>query len=124
MKILSVLLVGLVLGMNPEAQTQPKPALTQNQTIVQSAELPAAKPWKPELRLQDALKIAEHYIAKQKIDVSPYYLAEARFILYGGKDTGDPSWFFRWDHEDGALGNYLQVVVSIKTRTPRLQPAM
>src|SRR5687767_2590955 len=83
----------------PEPTSQEK-AVTQRQLV----DLPLLKRrFRPKLTLQHALKIAEGYIKKQKIDISPYYLQEAKFILYGSNDNQVPSWFFVWVNENGAL---------------------
>jgi hypothetical protein len=51
--------------------------------------------YKPKLTLQQALKIGEHYVEVEKLDLSSYYLLEAKFIFYGG-NVNDPRWFFVW----------------------------
>jgi len=108
------------------AQTgqQPKPESTSSPSITQSLELPKGGSYRPSLTLQNALKIAEGYIVKEKIDISQYYLFEAKYILYGDKDNKDPSWYFWWTHEDGAFGRYVELVVSIKTGTVRRLTSM
>lgn len=61
---------------------------------------------------------------KKKIDISHYYLLEARHILYGTKDNQDPSWFFWWVNEKGVIGDYVEIIVSIKTGSVRRLPLM
>ena len=128
MKLFLVLLLGLTSAIICCAQDnkQPKPESNPGQSITQKhiVNLPLPKPWKPKLTLQDALKLADTYIAREKIDISRYYLVEAKFILYGSKDNQDPSWFFSWVHEDGAYGHYVEIVVSIKTGSIRLIRSM
>jgi hypothetical protein len=91
----------------------------------QRAELPLAKrSTKPRLTLQQALKLAEAYIEEEKINVSSYFLREARMIQYGEeKDVSEPRWFFWWVHESGALGDYVEITVSMEGRVSRL-PSM
>ena len=99
----------------PKPESTSSPAITQKQIV----ELPKGGSYRPSLTLQNALKIAEGYIVKEKIDISHYYLFEAKYILYGDKDNKDPSWYFWWTHEDGAFGHYVELVVSIKTGSVR-----
>jgi len=79
---------------------------------------------RPGLSLQAALKLAETYIAKQRIHIAPYYLYEAKYVLYGTKENQDPSWFFWWVKEDGMIGDYVYIVVSIRTRSVFRPPSM
>jgi hypothetical protein len=75
-------------------------------------ELPRPQRKQPKITLQQALKIAEGYIKKEKIDISSYYLFEAKWILYG-TDVKELGWYFWWVNVDGALGNYVQLTVSM-----------
>ena len=76
---------------NPRPQSE-GPSLPQRQIV----DLPLVKRgFRPRLTLQQALKIGERYIKVQRLDLSSYYLLEAKFILYGG-DAKDPRWFFVW----------------------------
>ncbi len=116
------------------AQVQPKstPAIQISQ--IQITELPTLKPkFRPKLSLQEALKLAEKYIddhREPKIEVSEYYLHSAGFILYGGKnyntgkDMREPAWSFSWIHENGALGNYLSIIVLIESKAVIHLPSM
>ena len=97
----------------PKPESTPRPSITQKQIVDLS--LPKRGSYRPSLTLQNALKIADGYIVKQKIDISHYYLLEAKYIFYGGKDNQDPSWFFWWVNENGVIGDYVEIVVSIKT---------
>ena len=103
----------------PESQLQK--SVTQQQIV----DLPLPKrSFRPKLSLQQALKLAEDYIEKEKIDISPYYLYEAKYILYGSKDHQEPCWFFWWVNENGAAGNYVELIISIETRNVRRLPSM
>jgi hypothetical protein len=112
------------------AQTnqQPKPERTSQEKSItqrQISELPVTKgDYRPKLPLQSALKLAEGYIKKEKIDISPYYLQEAKFIMYGSKSSQHPCWSFRWVNGNGALGDYVEIIVSIETGTVRQIPSM
>lgn len=105
---------------HPDPKAQEK-AITQRQVV----DLPLAKRnFRPKLTLQRALKLAETYLEKEKIDISSYYLYEAKFIGYGSKGDQEPCWFFWWVNEDGASGNYIEVIVSIETGNVRRLPSM
>jgi hypothetical protein len=88
-------------------------------------ELPLAKRgFRPRLTLQQALKLAEGYIEKEKIEIASYFLLEARMIQYGGeKDVKEPRWFFWWTNESGAMGDYVEITVSMEGQVSRL-PSM
>jgi hypothetical protein len=89
------------------------------------ADLPLGKrSIRPQLTLQQALKLAESYIEKEKIDISSYFLREARMIQYGEeKDVKDHRWFFWWANENGAIGDYVEITVSMEGKVTRL-PSM
>jgi hypothetical protein len=80
-------------GQEPNAEPKSEDGLLRHRRIV---DLPLPKRgFKPKLTLQQALKIAERYVEIEKIDLSSYYLLEAKFFLYGG-DVKDPRWLFVW----------------------------
>lgn len=126
----SVLTVLIIISLNTilfaQTNQQAKPnaqenTVTQRQTVHLSL---AKRSFRPKLTLQDALKIAESYIESRKIDISPYYLYQAKYILWGAKDNQEPCWHFWWVHENGAAGNYVEIVVSIDTAKARRVPSM
>ncbi len=82
---------------------------------------------KPKLSLPNALKIAESYIVNRHIDASSYWLYEAKFILYGDKTTADkdkiPGWFCWWVKDEGSIGDYVEIFVSMDGKAMRL-PSM
>ena len=121
----SILFYPIVLAQTsqqPKPEPTPAPSITQKQIV--DLPLPRRSSYRPSLKLQNALKIADGYIAKQKIAISHYYLFEAKYILYGSKDSQDPSWFFWWVNENGVIGDYVEIVVSIKTGSVRRLPSM
>jgi hypothetical protein len=112
------------------ARSKQSPASTHNPqeqpvTNRQIAELPLAKrSFRPRLTLQQALRLAESYIEKEKIEISPYFLSEARMIQFGGeKDVRESRWFFWWVNENGAMGDYVQITVSMEGQVSR-HPSM
>lgn len=102
---------------SPEPNQKP---VAENQTV-----LPIAKQtFRPKLTLQNALKLAESYIEKEKFDLSSFYLYQAKFILYGEKESRKPAWYFWWLNETGALGNYVEILVLIDTGQVSRLPSM
>ena len=83
--------------------------------------------FRPKLSLQSALRIADGYIEKEHIDISSYWLYRANFILYGdqGKNDKDkdPCWHFWWVNNNGSLGDYVEIIVSMDEKAWRL-PSM
>ncbi len=120
----------LLLSTSTVAQTYQQLRLepTSQETSItkpQVSQLPVTKrSYRPKLTMQRALKLAEGYIKRQKIDVSRYYLYEAKHILYGRKDNPDPSWSFSWVSENGELGNYVNIIVSIESGNIMQLPSM
>lgn len=82
---------------------------------------------RPKLPLQEALKIAEGFINQQHIDIRPFWLYRAIFILEGDEKTPDqdkiPGWHFWWVNENGALGDYVEIFVDMNGRANRM-PSM
>lgn len=112
---ISLILVTLTFSASVLAQDK----TSENKTVDVSS-----RKQKPKLTLQEALKIAEKYIKKEKIDVSKYFLFQVQKIQYGGKDEPKvPCWHFWWLHEEGAVGNYIQILVFMDTET-RFVPSM
>ena len=130
MKALIALFFSILLSPISLAQTsqQPKPEPMPGPSIMprQIVELPLPTRGfhRPSLTLQQTLKLADSYIVKEKIDISHYYLYEAKHILYGSKDHQEPSWFFWWVNENGLIGDYVEIVVSIETRSVLQFPSM
>ncbi len=124
--VLLVIFLNSILFAQTNQQSNSKP--TENELSVEQRQivnLPVAKrKSRPKLSLQRALKLAENYIAKEKIDISSFYLYQAKYIMYGSKENQQPSWFFWWVNEDGALGNYVEIVVSIETGSVGRLPSM
>ena len=77
----------------------------------------------PKQSLQNALKIAEAYIEKNKIDISPYYLTQAKLIYADGKKIKETYWWFWWVKPMGALGDYVEIGVSMDGKAWRI-PSM
>ena len=110
MKTLFLALVAVVLfSVLAFAQS---PVITQNKI----SELPVnGIRRKPKLTLQGGLKIAERFAKHEKIELSSYFLLEARMIQYGGKeDVKEPRWTFHWVAANGPLGVDFWIDVSME----------
>ena len=117
--LMTLMLSSLAIGQeqtNKSTQTVASPTITERQV----RELPQNQHKPPKLTLQQALKIAERFIAKEKIDASSYYLFEAKWVLYGGEAKGEPRWYFWWVNINGSLGDYHQITVSMEGKVQRL----
>lgn len=83
--------------------------------------------FRPKLSMQDALKIAEGYIDKQRIDISHYWLYRVIYILSGDEKTPDkdkiPGWHFWWVSETGTMGDDVEIFVAMDGRANR-SPSM
>jgi hypothetical protein len=102
-------------------EPKPEASVTQQRIV----DLPLMKrSFRPKLTLQRALELAESYVAREKVDLSRYYLYQAKYILYGSKDKQEPGWYFWWVNEDGALGDYVEIIVSIESGNVRRLPSM
>ncbi len=129
-RIFSLIAIIICLSGLTVAQSRQSPASAQNPqeqpvTNRRIVELPLAKRgFRPRLTLQQALKLAEGYIEKEKMEIASYFLLEARMIQYGGeKDVKEPRWFFWWINENGAMGDYVQITVSMEGQVSR-HPSM
>ncbi|MEP6903789.1 MAG: hypothetical protein ABJA66_18845 [Actinomycetota bacterium] len=61
--------------------------------------------------MQEALKIMEKYLKKEKIDTSDFYISQVKMIQYGSENSKNPAWYFGWVNVDGSLGNYIEIAV-------------
>ena len=110
----------ILLFLLPAIAQQDKTKQSSNEKVMPSLELPKVRFHKPKLTLQDALKKAENFVSTNNIPIDEYYLFQARFILYGGEKNGQPGWHFWWVHQEGALGNYVVIFVSMEGEIQRL----
>jgi sulfur relay (sulfurtransferase) complex TusBCD TusD component (DsrE family) len=74
--------------------------------------------------LQRAIELAEAHVKKQEIDLSIFYLSEAKLTLSGEEKAPEKErrWLLVWSHENGA-GLTFQLTVSmggkVSGHTPR-----
>lgn len=118
MKTVAVVLVAVLFGFQNMGRSTEKKPVSPLVTAQKTVDLPlGSRSSKPKLSLQNALKIAEAYIVKEHMDASSYWLYQGKFILYGDKATADkdktPGWYFWWVNESGALGDYIEIFVSM-----------
>lgn len=73
----------------------PQDMSSRSQQIV-NLPLPEREQFKPKILLPDALKLADRFIKKNKIDLSSHYLSEARLIWNGSH----PYWFLCWIYQN------------------------
>ena len=89
--------------------------------------LSAQRRFRPKLSMQDALRIAESYIDEQRIDISQFWLYQVRYILLGDETTPVekrlPCWHFWWVNDNGALGDYVEILVTMDGK-PSRAPSM
>lgn len=77
--------------------------------------------WKPRITLQQALKLVEDHIGKEKVDVSSHYLLEVRMVSReSGKGDKESHWYFFWGHVSLAAGAQLEFIVSMDGKVTRL----
>lgn len=127
--VLTVLLVMAVSTVTfAQADQRPRPEPEKPPEQRQIVDLPLPKrgfiPKRPRVTMQRALKLAESYIAKEKIDISPYYLYQATRIFYGDKESRESCWFFWWVNGNGAPGAYVEIIVSTETGNVRRLASM
>jgi hypothetical protein len=81
-------------------------------SIRQVLELPSRDAF-PQINLQQALRIAERFIRKQKIDMKSYYLFEAK--LSPGPRPEESTWRFWWVNVPGkAISDDVRITVTMK----------
>lgn len=112
--LVTVLLVCLSLECSAQSQansTQDSQAKEHQSTLFSAN----AVSFRPKLTLQEAVKIAEDYISKEQIDIRPYWLYRAIYILVGDEKTPAekklPAWHFLWVSEKGVIGDDVEILV-------------
>ena len=113
MRILLALLVLPLLAVAQEARPDP-------QTVRVDLAPQPMKP--PPVTLQQALRIAEKYIAENKIDIGRYWLQQAKLIPEGAT-MKESRWFFFWNNLGTGRGDYVEIEVDMDGH-PRRRPSM
>jgi hypothetical protein len=75
---------------------------------------------RPKLTLQQAMKFAERFAKRKKIDLSSYFLQGARLVPWDGKE-GSPEvhWSFHWVGADQPVGIEIWIDVSMEGTASR-----
>ena len=116
--ILFVVIVFLV-GPIAHAQTPAKTGRVANDvTQYRGLAYPTRGYGPPKISLERALKIAETFIKKDRIDISSCFLIEAHWVV-DEADSKNPMWQFYWSHFSEASRNVL-IVVSADGKPYRL----
>lgn len=126
MTMLSLLLFAAVCLESEPNQTASGPdGGTKNQSTTPSPRVRGT--FRPRVSMQDALKIAEDYISKQNIDIRPFWLYRATYMLLGDEKTPDkdklPGWHFWWVDEAGTIGGDVEIFVGMDGKANRM-PSM
>ncbi|HET9282028.1 MAG TPA: hypothetical protein VFR24_08715 [Candidatus Angelobacter sp.] len=109
----------------PRATISSRFEQTREARNLQPGSLPSRKAgFRPRIALQDALKIAEAYIGKEHIDIRPYWLYRALFVIQSDEKTPYekriPGWHFWWVNENGAAGDYVEIFVDMNGNALRM----
>lgn len=114
----SLLVVVLAVSLSLECSAHSQGNPTQDSQAKDHQSIPLgvkAGSFRPKLPLQEALKIAEDYISKEQIDIHPYWLYHAVYILVGDEKTPVekklPAWHFLWVSENGVSGDDVEILV-------------
>ena len=83
----------------------------------------APQPMTPPVTLQQALRIAEKYIAENKIEIGRYWLEEAKWVLPEGATMKESHWFFFWNNFGTGRGDYVEIEVDMNGH-PLRRPSM
>src|SRR5215472_1974564 len=85
--------------------------------------IPKIRRARPKVSLQGALKLAEDFISQQNIDIGPFWLYRATYMLEGDEKTPDqdkiPGWHFLWIKENGYLGDEVEIFVDMNGKAYR-----
>ncbi len=83
---------------------------------------PMERGFRPKLSMPDALKAAEKFVDSKHVDLTHFWLYEAKYRVFGGLPQY-AGWYFWWVNESGALGDYVEVFVTMDGKCRRL-PSM
>jgi hypothetical protein len=122
MRVASVVLLLSLLVTCSMAQRRSRAPLTREElSVLTDTHFP---PLHPKLALPDALKVAERFVAAEKIDISHFWLYQGKFTLFGDPSKPDtdktPGWYFWWVSDSGGQGNYVEIFVSMDGQCRRL----
>jgi hypothetical protein len=88
----------------------------------QTTKFPQFQGSKPRVEMPKALKLAQKFIKKQKINTANYYLSRVNLIAFGAAGERQIVWYFRWVGVDGTIGDYIEIAVFMDKSVRRLPP--
>ena len=104
-----------VYGQSPQTPTSKAKAQEQQQpsdVIYDNIPVERVVFKRPTLMMQRAQEMAEDYLKKEKIDISPYFLKEARLLFANPEHSNRGQyWLFVWDKELGVWGDEVKIGV-------------
>jgi hypothetical protein len=115
--MLLILCSGRVLAQKSSSKevAQQDPVFTREQI----EKLPSAV-IKPPITLKQAMKIAEGYSKRNRIDLAPYFLSEAKLVADVENNTVENRrWYFRWVRYRAALEPEIVITVSMNGKALR-----
>ena len=87
-------------------------------TSQQIEKLPVART-RPRITFQRALKIAESYRKRKRINLRSYFLVEGRMIQSDDNKIKEPHWYFRWVNQEASILD-VEIIVSLRGMAERL----
>lgn len=118
------LLISIVTFLSGAASAQPNQSdeRTRQDPIVTSEQIEKLPVLitRPRITLQYALKIAESYSKRKKINLSSYFLFEAKMIQHSDENGRDPQWYFRWVSQRASSPPNIEITISMQGRALRL----
>jgi hypothetical protein len=112
--VATLFLASLSYGQETKPQQEGQTSSTFSHPITREAllELPR-RDIAPSLSLREALKVAEKFIKRQKLDISSCYLFEVKLVE---EKTGgmDPKWNFWWVRMRGGEGKDIRIIVTME----------
>lgn len=125
MIVMIVLVFSSIAFSQDKEPEQPEPKTAEG-VIVDLPILSSSENRAPKITLQQALKNAEQYIKKNKIDTSDYYLASITSFMYGSEDQVKvPMWQVSWVRKKSfAIGDYITIIVSMEDGSVGRLPSM
>lgn len=125
MRVKSLLVVIIYAGAVAGFQSSQAPNsghISQDETPISRRATALPHPgWKPPISLQQAIKLVEEYVEKEKINVSAHFLSEVRLISNDrGKESKGPLWYFFWNQNGTAAGTQLEFTVAMDGTVTRL----
>jgi hypothetical protein len=118
-----LILIATLLSSAASAQPNQSYERTRRQDPIVTSEqiekLPVLRT-RPRITLQHALKIAESYSKRKRINLSFYFLLEAKMIQHTDHKDREFQWYFRWVNQRASIPPNVEITVSMQGRAQRL----